>query len=36
MKQMRMVIEYTRPRVKTKSKLTNLKINSRIEVHNDK
>ena len=31
MKQIRAVVEYTRYRVKTKSKLTNLKINSRIE-----
>ena len=36
MKQMRMVVEYTRCRVKTKSKLTNLKINSRIVGYNGK
>ena len=32
----RVVVEYTRCRVKTKSKLTNLKINSRIEGYNGK
>ena len=36
MKRMRAVIEYTRCRVKTKSKLANLKINSRIERYNGK
>ena len=36
MKQMRVVIEYTRCRVKKKSKLTNLKINLRIEGYNGK
>ena len=35
-KQIHMVIEYTRCRVKIKSKLTNLKINSRIEGYNGK
>ena len=35
-KRMCMVIEYTRCRVKIKSKLTNLKINSRIEGYNGK
>ena len=35
-KQMGAVVEYTRCRVKTKSKLTNLKINSRIEGYNGK
>ena len=35
-KLMRAVIEYTQCRVKTKSKLTNLKINSRIEGYNGK
>ena len=30
------IIEYTRSRVKTKSKLTNLNINSRIEGYNGK
>ena len=35
-KRMRMVIEYTRCHVKTKSKLINLKINSRIEGYNGK
>ena len=36
MKQMHMVVEYTRCRVKKKSKVTNLKINSRIEGYNGK
>ena len=36
MKQMHMVVEYTRCPVKTKSKLTNLKINSQIEWYNGK
>ena len=36
MKHFHAVVEYTRSRVKTKSKLTNLKINSRIEGYNGK
>ena len=35
-KKMCMVVEYTRCRVKTKSKLINLKINSRIKGYNGK
>ena len=36
MKRFRAVIKYTQSRVKTKSKLTNLKINSQIEGYNGK